>query len=116
MKGKLSPMTDSTSNYIPIDYGSYAETVEKLFLSVTESDIFNETLALFERTALKVDTYWNEETPHQTTLGALRQAAESLVAAAAHYHYANVLFDVLTELEDIQKASGEAVQAETKEE
>jgi hypothetical protein len=108
-------MTDSTLNHVSIDYDQHAETVEKLFISVEECEIFNDALVLAERASRAIDARWDQNALQHTAVGMLGQAAEYLVAATAHYHYARIFFDILTELDAIQKANGEPAPAETEE-
>jgi hypothetical protein len=103
----VSPMTDSTLNHVSIDYGDHVGTVSKLFKSVEDSEIFDEALTLFERVTLDRDARYDENAMHHAAVGVLSEAANSLVAAVIHYHYAHVLFDILAALDAAQKAAAE---------
>jgi hypothetical protein len=77
--------------------------VGRLLHDIADYEIFQASLAAYARVAVDINAHHSEDGLAGAAVAALDAAATGIVAAAANYHCAHTLFDVLKALDHGEK-------------
>jgi hypothetical protein len=92
MKGSFSPMEDSTPTERSERQARQRQALEDAIQSVSDCEIFDDTLIEYQVAGVLVDSMHDDETVLRPAAGLITWAARNMVVAAADYHCARIIF------------------------